>query len=156
MKKRNSSAGFTLIELLVAVAVIAILAAVALPNYNDYVRRAALSAAFADLSDMRIKMEQFYQNNRGYGASGEAIPCGHDGAANRVSFTGSGNNFTYACALTGPVGKVNQGFTITATGNIGAAGDHVYTLDSNNLKKTTAFKAGTVDKTCWLSKGSEC
>src|SRR5688500_3851726 len=52
--------GFTLIELMIAMAVMAILAAVAMPAYNDYVRRGMLVEATNNLSDMRVRMEQFY------------------------------------------------------------------------------------------------
>jgi type IV pilus assembly protein PilE len=154
MKIRNFSAGFTLIELMVAVAVIGILAAIAYPNYSDYVRRSALQEAFANLSDMRIKLEQFYQSNRNYGTVGQTPECGHDGTASRVSFTAEGK-FTYTCSLNGS-GSADQGFTITATATTGPGKDHTYTLNSSNLKKTTKFKGSTVDKACWLVKGNEC
>ncbi len=62
--------GFTLIELMIIVAIVSILAAVALPAYGDYVRRGQLPEAFAGMSDLRVKMEQYYQDNRNYGTNG--------------------------------------------------------------------------------------
>lgn len=155
MNIRNSRAGFTLIEVMIAIAVIGILAAIALPSYKEYIRRSALSQAFANLSDMRVKLEQFYQNNRSYGTVGQTPACGHDGTASRVSFAAEGA-FTYTCELTGTSPNDNQAFTITATASTGPAAGHTYTLDSNNAKKTTQFKGAAVDKSCWLNKGSEC
>ena len=53
--------GFTLIEVMITVAVIAILAAVALPNYVEYVTRSRLVEAKTNLSDMRTRLEQYYK-----------------------------------------------------------------------------------------------
>lgn len=150
---RYKTSGFTLIELMITVAIIAILAAVVVPSYQDYVRRGALSEAFSNLSDLRIRLEQFYQSNRKYGIDGETTPCGHDGTANRVSFTGMNTKFTFSCAL--GAGGDDQAYVITATGS-GMSDGHIYTLNHANVKKTTKFKGNTVDKSCWLVKGSEC
>ena len=51
---------------MIVVAVIAILAVVAIPAYGDYVIRGKLVDATTQLSDGRIKMEQFFQDNRAY------------------------------------------------------------------------------------------
>jgi type IV pilus assembly protein PilE len=139
--------GFTLIELMIAVAVVGLLAAIVVPSYRDYVRRAALQESFANLSDLRVKLEQFYQSNRNYGGG----PCGNDGTADRVSFA-LGGNFTYTCALS----NANQAYVLTATGSAGGAIGHTFTLNSDNVKATSIFKGGAVTKSCWLVKGSEC
>jgi type IV pilus assembly protein PilE len=147
--------GFTLIELMVVVAIVAILAAIVVPNYSDYVRRSSLNEGFAALADGRVKLEQFYQSNRNYGLDGAAIPCGNDGVANRIDFAGSSQKFTVTCSLTG-TGALNQAYVITATGSVGPAIGHTYTLDSNNVKSTTQFKGAAANKSCWLVKGNEC
>src|SRR2546425_8114960 len=68
--------GFTLIELMVAVAIVAILAAVALPNYTDYVRRGKIQEATSALLAMRVKTEQYFQDNRQYPTGGcVALPA---------------------------------------------------------------------------------
>ena len=64
------SRGFTLIELMIVMAIIAILGAVAIPAYRDYVVRSRLSGAASGLSEARVRMEQFYADSRTYAAGG--------------------------------------------------------------------------------------
>lgn len=58
--------GFTLIELMVAMAVVAILAAVALPSYRDYVQKSQERGATADLVALALVMENFFQKRLEY------------------------------------------------------------------------------------------
>ena len=136
--------GFTIIELLIVIAIIAILAAIALPAYNDYTQRAKLTDAFTALSDFRVRMEQFYQDNRRYDGGG-LNGCGVAGPNSRY--------FTFVCAPNATV--PSQTYTITATGiaNEGLT-NFVYTLNESNARATTTVGvnwsgAGTA---CWVRR----
>ncbi len=58
--------GFTLIELLIVVAIIAILAAIAVPNFLEAQTRSRVSRAMNDLRTISLAMESYYVDNGGY------------------------------------------------------------------------------------------
>jgi general secretion pathway protein G len=58
--------GFTLVEMMITVAIIGILAAIALPAYNNYVERVRVSTAISDIATMSVKIEQYFVENRVY------------------------------------------------------------------------------------------
>ena len=58
--------GFTMIEVMMVVAIVAILAAIALPNYSDYIKRGKIIEATSALSDARTRFEQSFLDNRTY------------------------------------------------------------------------------------------
>ena len=60
------SKGFTLIELMIVVAIVAILAAVAVPNYQNYVLRSQRTVAINALLDLGSRQARFYTTNNGY------------------------------------------------------------------------------------------
>ena len=60
--KRSIQKGFTLIELMIVVAIIGILAAVALPAYQDYTARAQVSEAFSLASGQKGAVAEYYSN----------------------------------------------------------------------------------------------
>ena len=66
--KRQLQKGFTLIELMIVVAIIGILAAVALPAYQDYTVRAKISEAIWLVSAGKVPVAEFFQNKRLYAA----------------------------------------------------------------------------------------
>ena len=63
--KRSIQQGFTLIELMIVVAIIGILAAVALPAYQDYTARSKMSEVVLAASGCRTSVTEIYQTNNG-------------------------------------------------------------------------------------------
>lgn len=152
---RARAAGFTLIEVMIVVAIVAILASVALPAYNDYVRRGAMQEAFTNLAQMRIRLEQYYQDNRRYASAADAANCGI-GAAAALTATEAGGTakyFDYTCEPSDSA----QAYLLTATGK-GTAAGFTYTLNERGAKATTEFKGeATAGVACWALKStSDC
>ncbi len=122
MRKQH---GFTLIELVITVAVVGILAAIALPSYQQYVIRSKRSAAQAQMMDIANREQQYLLANRSYAdktaleASGYSLPP-------EVS---SGYDYSITLA-TGAV----PGFTVTFAPKGNQASDVTLTLNNEGLK----------------------
>ena len=70
MKKLH---GFTLIELMIVVAIIGILAAIAIPAYQDYVIRAQVSEGAVLVDGMKTRLAEFYSNAGHFSSSAASV-----------------------------------------------------------------------------------
>ncbi|CAD5372081.1 Type IV pilus biogenesis protein PilE [Rubrivivax sp. A210] len=146
-RSKPQGRGFTLIELLVAVAIVAILAAVALPTFIDSVRKGRRSDAFAAIAAIQQAQERWRANNPSYNSSLGSPPSG-------LNISEPAN---YGLAITDAAAN---GYVITATGRAAQASDRnckllsLRMLDGNityaaceNCTFTTASYTAT--NTCW-------
>lgn len=129
-----------MVEVMVTVAIVGILAAVALPAYDSYIKRSRVPAALDGLTAYLTRMEQRFQDAGSY-ANG----------ANCASAVPAVTNFTIACVLS----NGGQGFTATATGS-GPMTGYTYTIDHNGVRRTTAHPKGVPGQNCWSTRGSSC
>lgn len=131
--------GFTLIELMIVVAVLAILAAVAFPAYTNYIQRGKITEATSSLSELRLRAEKWFSDNRTYVGFNQTIQ--------------NAKYFGYAC---NPV--TATAFTCTATGvaNQGMTG-FVYTINESNVRASTftGLPGWNNSTTCWVTKKGE-
>ena len=79
MKSKNNK-GFTLIELMIVVAVLAVIVAIAYPGFLGQIQKARRSDAKQALLDVAAKLEQYYQDNKGYPTAANMSNLGYGGA----------------------------------------------------------------------------
>ena len=141
--KKVTQKGFTLIEMMIVVAIIGILAKIALPAYGNYVKKGKAAEATSTLADLRVKMEQCFQDNRNYTNAACTAFCAP---------TSGAKYFTYAC---NPASTATT-YTIRATGVAAQnMGNFWYTVNEQNVKASQYD--GVSGGTCWLAgKGTGC
>jgi type IV pilus assembly protein PilE len=149
LAKASRLPGFTLIELMITLAIVAILAAVALPSYQQYVLRGKFAEAAARLAGDRVRLEQYYQDNRTYADFSAVCVAGAVKAA-----LPAGEHFDYSCSI----GADGQTYTLFATGRAATAGFE-FSINQSNTRQTVSVPAGwdLPGANCWVQrKGGTC
>ena len=119
--------GFNWIEMMIVVAVIAVLAAIAVPNYNNYLRKGRRADAQAVLTDIASRQQQYLMDARAYAPDLATLNF-----APQASVT---DWYAIAIAVAGPP----PSFTVTATPIAGSdqTKDGSLELTSTGAKKRT-------------------
>ena len=102
----NRASGFTLIELMITLAIVAILAAIAVPAYNDQVRKGRRAGAKALLMDIAGRQERYYTANSTYADTLAKLG---------LTTTASTNDGSYLVSVAPDAGGIALGFVLTAT-----------------------------------------
>lgn len=145
----RNEGGFTLIELLITMVMLAIMASIAIPSYQGYVRRGQLTDAHRVLSDMQVKMEQWYQDNKFYGTTAASATCAT--LPGYTAFPTTVGKFRFECAAGA---APSQTFTLTAVGASGMTVGYDYTLNQQGTKATTQFAGAASTAACWATKSA--
>jgi len=129
--KRQVQQGFTLIELMIVVAIIGILAAIALPAYQDYTVRAKVSELIVGASAARTCVTESYQaNNATYTGVDSGCSVAPTGKISSATVSATDGKIT----LTGATSTVGQAVTVTLTPTSTTAGSLTWSCTGTPTK----------------------
>lgn len=131
---RGTMRGFTLIEVMIVVAVVAILASIAVPSYNEHVRKGRRAQAKADAIEYAQQAERYFTSNNTYAGFDTAL-----GLPNKSPREGATRHYGLVYNST------RSTFSITATPEGGQSADVCGTLTLNQASQ----KGSTDNAKCW-------
>lgn len=131
MQRFRRAGGFTLIELMVVVAIVAILAAIAIPTFTGQVRKSRRAEAMTTLQDQQLRLERWRVDHADF--STYTLPAGLDTAY-------------YTFTVTATAALPNS-YTLTGAPKLDQAKDSCGTLKIVNTVGTVSKTAGASN--CW-------
>ncbi len=140
MSMHLKNRGFTLIEVMIVVAIIGILSAIALPSYNEYIRRGHRTEARASLLQMAQWMERAATANGVY-------PTATDNATAVAAALSSLQKDRYTLTMA----STTSTFTVTAAPKGAQVGDKCgnYTLTQAGVRGAKDATTGAIVTECW-------
>ena len=151
MKLNHNNKGFTLIELMIVIAVLAIIATIALPSFLGQIQKARRADAKQALFDVAAKLEQYYQDNKGYPTVANMDLLYPD--VDATTFTSVEGHYTIGfngvpTATTYSIQAVPAGAQVAETG-CGAGDSCCGTFQLNHLGEKTVTGATLPADRCW-------
>lgn len=128
---RHVARGFTLIELMIAVAIVAILASIAWPSYQEYIRRSSRESAQAQLVELAGTQEKIFLNSNRYSPNIDTAYTGNDtGGLGATGGRTADRRYTLSVTVAG------ASYRLTATPVVGSSQerDGNLTIDSTGNK----------------------
>lgn len=150
--KKQLQQGFTLIELMIVVAIIGILAAVALPAYQDYTVRTKVSEGLVLAGSAKVSLAEAYQSNDMAGVTAVVAEWGASNHESKfvdsITMNATGQiTVTYSSAIGG--GAAGQTLILTPFINVGGTP----TALASNLSGNMDWACAGVAKTTANSRG---
>lgn len=141
---RTKNSGFTLIEMMITVMIIGILAAIAIPNYQQYVTRSNRTEGMALLQEAAARQERFMTQNNRYATT--VAELGYTATGGRAA--GRSANDIYQLTIANSASTVEYSMTVVPQGIQASRDSECGTLGLNHAGAKSKTGSGALSD-CW-------